>query len=75
MSKKKGYPTFDCHNRSYSQVEDELPNWLLLNAHNTPLAIITGNSMSMKTVVSKILEEYSMPWTIKYNNPGQIIVL
>ena len=40
-------PTFDCHNMTYSEVEDKFENWILLNSKNLPADVITGNSQKM----------------------------
>ncbi|NBP58956.1 hypothetical protein EBU71_20905 [bacterium] len=71
----KNNPTYDCHGKTYYDVEDQFPNWLLLNSTYTPLHVITGNSDGMKNVVVKILKEYDFNYMISPDNNGKIIVL
>lgn len=68
-------PRYDCHNKTYFDIEDKLPNWLLLQQDSRPIHIITGNSDKMKEVVIAILDQYDMKYAIPYYNEGMIIVL
>ena len=68
-------PRYDCHGKTYMDVEDKLPNWLLLNQDRTPIHVITGNSEKMKEVVMTILNDYGFKYAIPNNNQGIVIVL
>lgn len=68
-------PTYDCHDKTYSVVESELENWLLLNHMNTPIDIITGNSEGMKRIVFRLLEKHDFNYVIPQYNQGMVIVL
>ena len=65
---------FDCHGMTYFEVEDTLPNWLLINQYNQPFDIITGASEPMKNLVKTILDKYQFRYTIPIFNYGMIIV-
>jgi hypothetical protein len=68
-------PRYDCHGKTYEQVEDRFPNWLLLNQENLPLYIITGNSIKMRELVTGIIEHYGFKHTTPPYNYGMIVVL
>lgn len=68
-------PRFDCHNKTYDQVEDRFPNWLLLNQENRPLYVITGNSEKMRGLVLKHIRMNGFNHTTPPHNYGSIIVL
>lgn len=68
-------PRYDCHGKTYLEVEDKLPNWLLLQQDCLPIHIITGNSERMREVVTKILHDYDFKYMIPSRNFGEIIVL
>lgn len=68
-------PRYDCHGKTYFEVEDKLANWLLLNQDRTPIHIITGNSEKMREVVVKILNGYGFKYGVPDYNQGMIIVL
>lgn len=72
---KKQYPTFDCHNRTHSEVNEEFENWLLLNWDNMPLKVITGKSEEMRKIIVSYLHVNKAKYSIEVNNPGQIMVL
>lgn len=68
-------PRYDCHGKTYMEVEDKLPNWLLLRQDCLPIHIVTGNSEKMREVVMKILNEYDFKYMIPTYNHGMVIVL
>jgi len=68
-------PIYDCHNKTYTDVEDKLPNWLLLRQDCLPIHIVTGNSEKMKEIVTKILIDYDFKYMVPPHNYGMIIVL
>ena len=68
-------PTFDCHNMTYSEVEDKFENWLLLNSTKLPLCVITGNSQKMKDIVTKYLDKHDFKHMISFTNQGMINVV
>ena len=67
-------PEWDCHNKTYDVVENELANWILLKQDNLPLHIITGNSNEMKRRVVRIIEAIGFEWMESITNSGMIIV-
>lgn len=67
--------TFDCHGKTYYEVEEQFENWLLLNSTKTPLEVITGDSERMKQVVMKYINKHKFTYTFPYWNNGMIIVL
>lgn len=67
-------PEWDCHNRTYDEVESELGNWILLKQEFVPLTIISGNSKEMKGRVVKVIEGIGFDWMEHPTNEGRIIV-
>ena len=67
-------PEWDCHQKTYEEVESELPNWILIKQEFVPLTIITGNSKEMKRRVVKLIEEIGFDWMESITNSGVIIV-
>jgi hypothetical protein len=65
---------FDCHGLNYLEVEDKLPNWLLINQFNLPIDIITGASDKMKQVVKEILDKYEFKYHVPIHNSGMITI-
>ena len=68
-------PRYDCHNKTHFEVEDRLPNWLLLNHKSCPIYVITGNSEKMREIVTKIINQYGFNYVTPSYNYGLIIVL
>ena len=68
-------PTFDCHNMTYSEVEDKFENWILLNSKNLPADVITGNSQKMREIVKKYLDKYDFKYVVSFSNQGLLNVL
>lgn len=68
-------PTFDCHEKTYLEVEDKFENWLLMNQDKRPLHVITGRSNRMKSLIIKEVENHKFEWTQWHYNPGLVIVL
>ncbi len=68
-------PRYDCHGKTYTEVDDKLPNWLLLRQDCAPIHIITGNSERMREVVTNILKELNFKYAVPWNNQGVVIVL
>lgn len=69
----KEYTKYDCHNKTYTEVEDEFENWLLLN--QTPLTVITGNSEKMRNIIICVLQKHKYNYFINQYNLGAIQVL
>lgn len=67
-------PTFDCHGKTYYEVEDQLENWLLLNSTKAPLEIITGDSDKMRLIVKRYLDKHGFQYIVPYWNNGMIVV-
>ena len=64
----------DLHGLYHYQVRGVVENFVLLNARQLPLRIITGYSEFMKHNVIEILNQYSFEYHIPAHNPGEIIV-
>lgn len=64
----------DLHGLYHYQVRGEVENFVLVNAKQLPLRIITGYSDFMKQSVSEILNKYNFEYYIPAHNPGEIIV-
>lgn len=67
--------TFDCHKKTYLEVQDQFENWLLTNQNDRPLHVITGKSKQMKDLVIKEIKKYEFQISEWHYNPGLIIVL
>lgn len=65
--------TLDLHGIRHHQVERIVENFLLLNA--LPLRIITGNSQSMRRIVSTVIENCGLQSQFETDwNLGSLIV-
>lgn len=66
----------DLHGYKYSEVEDKLPNLLILhyNMGNFPIRVITGNSEQMKKVVREIITKHDFTEETFWDNRGSIVV-
>lgn len=64
----------DLHGLYHYQVRGEVENFVLVNAKQLPLRIITGYSDFMKQSVGEILNKYNFEYYIPAHNPGEIIV-
>lgn len=64
----------DLHGLYHHQVRDEVENFILLNAKELPIRIITGNSTFMKNLTVNILRKHKFEWYIPAHNSGEIIV-
>ncbi len=65
--------SLDLHGVMHEDVERLVENFLLLN--ETPLEIITGNSLVMKEIVLKLIEKYKFRYHYKnYINLGSIVI-
>lgn len=63
----------DLHGIRYAQVERMVENFVLLE--ELPLKIITGNSVSMRSIVCEVVERHSLSWHYESDwNLGSIIV-
>lgn len=67
--------TFDCHKKTYLEVQDQFENWLLTNQNDRPLHVITGKSKQMKDLVINEVKKYDFKVSEWHYNPGLIIVL
>ena len=67
--------TFDCHQKTYLEVEDQFENWLLMNQRERPLHVITGRSQKMKDLVMKEINKHEFQVSEWHYNPGLIIVI
>lgn len=67
---------YDCHGKTYDEVDDELENWLIIHHNSGDMCeIITGKSDEMRKVCITTLEILGMPFAIPSNNTGMIVVL
>jgi len=67
---------FDCHGKTYEMVREQLPNWLFTEYNKgNELQIVTGNSDTMKKVVTIILNENCFDWRIPINNEGMVKII
>ena len=67
-------PKFDCHGKTYYEVEDMFENWLLLNQHKMPLEVITGDSEQMRKIIKKYLNKHNFSYNVPYWNNGMIVI-
>jgi len=67
--------TFDCHQKTYFEVEDQFENWLLTYQDQRPLHVITGRSQKMKDIVLKEIHKHEFQISEWHYNPGLIIIL
>ena len=68
----------DLHGFKHNEVEDKLPNLLILhyNMGNFPIRLITGKSEKMREIVREICEEYEFNIDDTWNsNPGTIVLM
>lgn len=64
----------DLHGLYHYQVRGTVENFVLLNARQLPLRIITGYSDFMRQNVIEILNHYNFEYYTPSHNPGEIIV-
>lgn len=64
----------DLHGLYHHQVQDEVENFVLVNAKVLPLRIIVGNSEFMKNLAQQILDKHKFEYYIPAHNHGEIIV-
>ncbi len=64
----------DLHGLYHHQVRSTVENFVLLNARQLPLRIITGYSEFMRQNVIEILNHYNFEYYTPPHNPGEIIV-
>jgi hypothetical protein len=67
-------PTFDCHGKTYLEVEDQLENWVLMNEDKMPVDIITGDSDKMRLIAKQALDKHGFQYYVPYWNNGMIVV-
>jgi hypothetical protein len=66
--------TLDLHGLYHSAVQQKVENFVLLN--ETPIRIITGNSLRMKEIVKQIVEKYDFKCHYETDyNLGSLIIL
>ena len=68
----------DLHGFKHDEVEDKLPNLLILhyNMGNFPIRLITGKSEKMKQIVREVCKEYKFNIDDTWNsNPGTIVLM
>ncbi|MBJ2174696.1 hypothetical protein FF125_09655 [Aureibaculum algae] len=69
-------PPLDLHGVTYSDVQELVEDYVLLNQSFLPLQIITGNSQGMKNRVTRCLKEHGFTYQIgDAYNKGYIAVL
>lgn len=68
-------PTFDCHGKTYYEVEDAFENWILLNSTKLPVDVITGDSEQMRKIIRKCLDKHNFQYNVPYWNNGMITVI
>ena len=69
-------PPLDLHGVTYSDVQELVEDYVLLNQSFLPLQIITGNSQGMKNRVTRCLKEDGFTYQIgDAYNKGYIAVL
>ena len=69
-------PPLDLHGLKYTEVYQLVENYVLINQHNCPLKIITGNSDKMKSIVTDVLKTHGFKYSAgDYYNRGYIDVL
>ena len=69
-------PPLDLHGVTYSEVQELVEDYVLLNQSFLPLQIITGNSQGMKNKVTRCLKEHGFSYQIGDDyNKGFIAVL
>ena len=67
----------DLHGLKHEEVKADLENKILLhyNMGNFPIRVITGNSLMMKKIVSKTIEELKFKESSINTHNGSIIVV
>jgi hypothetical protein len=66
--------TLDLHGMYHEAVQRNVENFVLLN--DGPMRIITGNSSTMKTIVTEILSQHDFTYYPEnYTNFGSLIVI
>ena len=63
----------DLHGIKHHQVIDMVENFVLTN--EPPLRIITGQSIKMKEIVIRVLEEHKFNYAIPFFNQGVVMIL
>jgi hypothetical protein len=65
--------TLDLHGLKHHQIERAVENFVLLE--DLPVKIITGNSLTMRSLVSEVLETHKLSWDYESDyNLGAIVV-
>jgi len=64
----------DLHGLYHHQVQDEVENFVLVNAKELPLRIIVGNSEFMKKTTQQILDKYKFEYYTPAHNHGEIVI-
>ena len=67
----------DLHGFKHDEVEEKLPNLLIIhyNMNNFPIRIITGKSEKMKKIVREVVKKHGFTEDDFWNdNPGVIIL-
>ena len=64
----------DLHGLYHHQVQDEVENFVLVNAKELPLRIIVGNSQFMKNLTQQILDKHKFEYYIPAHNHGEIVI-
>ena len=64
----------DLHGLYHYQVRDEVENFILMNAKELPIRIVTGNSTFMKNLTENLLDRHKFEYYTPVHNAGEIIV-
>lgn len=64
----------DLHGLYHHQVQDEVENFVLVNAKVLPLRIIVGNSEFMKNLTQQVLDKHKFEYHIPAHNHGEIVI-
>ena len=64
----------DLHGLYHHQVQDEVENFVLINAKVLPLRIIVGNSEFMKNLTQQVLDKYQFEYYTPAHNHGEIVI-
>lgn len=63
----------DLHKVKHIDVPVLVEDFILEN--QTPLYVVTGNSIKMQKIVFQVLEKHNFKWMIMSHNLGEIIIL
>lgn len=74
IRERKEMKELDLHGLYHHQVRDEVENFVLVNAKELPLRIITGGSTFMKNLTQNILDKHKFEYHTPAHNAGEIIV-